>query len=261
MNNLLDDYALASPLRHHSNWLKLIIVAFGLLVGVSSSSPATPLFITLSMGFATVFFGKIPLKFYLKLVLLPLGFAAVGSIVILFFFGTGCEVFSFELLGYRLVANTEGVEMALLVVSRTVSGMSCVFFLALSTPMIELFAVVKRSRIPDSVIELSMLMYRYIFLFLDVAISIKDAQTIRLGYTSFRRSLYSIAMLASTLFIRSWEALHRNGLEMLRWKAHSLRYKATDQSARSGSRVGLCDTCNRAPAFYRGRRGHLMQTR
>ena len=204
MNNLLDDYALASPLRHHSNWLKLSIVAFGLLVGVSSSSPATPLFITLSMGFATVFFGKIPLKFYLKLVLLPLGFAAVGSIVILFFFGTGCEVFSFEMFGYRLVANAGGVEMALLVVSRTVSGMSCVFFLALSTPMIELFAIVKRSRIPDSVIELSMLIYHYIFLFLDVAMSIKDAQTIRLGYTNFRRSIYSIAMLASTLFIRSW---------------------------------------------------------
>ena len=205
MNNLLDDYALASPLRHHSNWFKLAIVAFGLLVGVSSPSPATPIFITLSMGFATIFFGKIPLKFYLKLVLLPLGFAATGSIVILFFFGTGGEVFSFEILGYRLVANTEGVEMALLVISRTVSGMSCVFFLALSTPMIELFAVVKRSGIPDSVVELSMLMYRYIFLFLDVAMSIKDAQTIRLGYTNFRRSVYSIAMLASTLFIRSWE--------------------------------------------------------
>ena len=160
MNNLLDDYALASPLRHHSNWLKLAIVAFGLLVGVSPPSPATPIFITLSMGFATIFFGKIPLKFYLKLVLLPLGFAATGSIVILFFFGTGGEVFSFEILGYRLVANTEGVEMALLVISRTVSGMSCVFFLALSTPMIELFAVVKRSGIPDSVVELSMLMYR-----------------------------------------------------------------------------------------------------
>ena len=205
MNNLLDDYALASPLRHHSNWLKLAIVAFGLLVGVSSPSPVTPIFITLSMGFATVFFGKIPLKFYLKLVLLPLGFAVTGSIVILFFFGTGCEVFSFEILGYRLVANAGGVEMALLVISRTVSGMSCVFFLALSTPMIELFAVVKRSGIPDSVVELSMLMYRYIFLFLDVAMSIKNAQTIRLGYTNFRRSFYSIAMLASTLFIRSWE--------------------------------------------------------
>ncbi len=35
--------------------------------------------------------------------------------------------------------------------------------------------------------------------------SIKHAQTVRLGYTNLRRSLYSVAMLASTLFIRSWE--------------------------------------------------------
>jgi len=95
--------------------------------------------------------------------------------------------------------------MAILVISRTLSGMSCIFFLALSTPVIELFAVLKRSGIPDSVIELSMLMYRYIFVFLEVSMSIKHAQTVRLGYTNLRRSFYSVAMLASTLFIRSYE--------------------------------------------------------
>lgn len=206
MRNLLDDYALASPLRHRNIWLKLSVVAFGLLIGVSSTtSPVTPLFITLSMSFATVFFGKTPLKFYLTLLLAPLTFAIAGSIVILFFFGSGSEVFSFEVFGYRLTANEGGLEMAVLVISRTLSGMSCMFFLALSTPMIDLFSVLKRSGIPDSVIELSMLIYRYIFLFLDVAICIKYAQTVRLGYTSIRRSLCSIAMLASTLFIRSLE--------------------------------------------------------
>ncbi len=205
MRNLLDDYALISPLRYRNIWLKLSVVAFGLIIGVSSVSPVTPLFIALSMGFATVFFGKTPPKFYLALLLAPLGFAIAGSIVILFFFGSGSEVFSFEVFGYRLTANAGGLEMAVLVISRTLGGMSCMFFLALSTPMIELFSVLKRSRIPDSVIELSMLIYRYIFLFLDVAICIKYAQTVRLGYTGLRRSLYSIAMLASTLFIRSYE--------------------------------------------------------
>lgn len=203
--NLLDDYALVSHLRYRNVWLKLTIVAFGLLVGVSSTSPATPLFIALSMGFATVYFGKTPLKFYLALLLIPMGFAITGSLVILFFFGSGSEVFSFEVFGYRLTANAGGLEMAILVISRTLGGMSCMFFLALSTPMIELFSVLKRSGIPDSVIELSMMMYRYIFVFLEVAMSIKHAQTVRLGYTNLRRSLYSVAMLASTLFIRSYE--------------------------------------------------------
>ena len=71
--------------------------------------------------------------------------------------------------------------------------------------MIELFAVFKASRLPESLIELTMLIYRYIFVFLEIAISIMYAQTIRLGYSNFRRSINSISMLISTLFIRSWE--------------------------------------------------------
>ena len=69
MSNILDDYALMSPLRHRNNRLKLAIVFFGLLVGVSSSSPITPFFIALCMGFTTVMLGRTPYKLYLKLLL------------------------------------------------------------------------------------------------------------------------------------------------------------------------------------------------
>ena len=205
MNNLLDDHALISPLRYRNNKLKLGIAAFGLFAGISSTSPAIPLFVAFCMGIATVFFGKVPLRFYLQLMLAPMGFALIGAIVILFFFGSGSEMFGFDIFGYRLGASSQGADMALHVISRTVGGMSCMFFIALSTPVVELFSVLKSTRIPDVVIELSMLMYRYIFVFLEVAMSIKYAQTVRLGYRDFKTSLSSMAMLASTLFIRSWE--------------------------------------------------------
>ena len=39
----------------------------------------------------------------------------------------------------------------------------------------------------------------------DPAIAIHNAQTIRQGYTSFRRSLNSMAMLGAMLFIRAWK--------------------------------------------------------
>jgi cobalt/nickel transport system permease protein len=205
MTTLLDDYALISPLRYRNNWLKLIIVAFGLLVGVSSSSPVAPILIALSMSFATVVLGKTPLKLYLKILIAPFGFAVTGAVVILFFFGSGSEIFSFNVFGYPFIANSEGVNMAALVISRTFGGMCCLFFLAFTTPMVELFAVLKKTRLPESFVELSMLIYRYIFVFLDVAMSIKYAQTIRLGYKDFKSSVYSFSMLVSTLFLRSWE--------------------------------------------------------
>lgn len=205
MTNILDDYALISPLRQQNNWLKLAIVLFGLLVGVSSTSPVPSLFIALCMSFTTIALGKAPLKLYLKLLLAPVGFAVVGILIIAFFSGSGQELLSFKFLGYPLSVRKDGLELALLVLARSISGMCCLYFLALTTPMIELFALLKASRLPESFIELSMLIYRYIFVFLDMALSIRYAQTVRLGYSSFSRSLHSLGMLGSTLFIRSWE--------------------------------------------------------
>jgi len=205
MNNILDDYALMSPLRHQNNWLKLAIVFFGLIVGVSCTSPIAPVFVTLCMSFTTIVFGGVSPRFYGKLLMAPIGFAAAGILIIAFFSGSGQELLSFKVIGYPFSMKADGLELALLVLSRSLSGICCLYFLALTTPMIELFAVFKASRLPESLIELTMLIYRYIFVFLEIAISIMYAQTIRLGYSNFRRSINSISMLTSTLFIRSWE--------------------------------------------------------
>jgi cobalt/nickel transport system permease protein len=202
---LLDDYALNSPLRDKSNRLKLALVAAALLVGVSSTSPVAPIFIALSMSLATIRLGKVPARFYAELATAPLGFALFGALIILFFFGSGPKVFSLELLGRSIGASAEGADLAVLVVSRTLSGMCCLFFLALTTPMVELFAVLKALRMPDSFVELSMMIYRYIFVFLDVAIRMRRAQTMRLGYDGFNSSIQSYSMMAGSLFLRTME--------------------------------------------------------
>ncbi len=105
MTNILDDYALMSPLRHINNWLKLAIVFFGLLVGVSSTSPIAPLFIALCMSFATVVLGRTPLKFYLKLLLAPAGFALTGVIIIAFFSGSGAGTVFLQTRGLSSCGN------------------------------------------------------------------------------------------------------------------------------------------------------------
>ncbi len=99
----------------------------------------------------------------------------------------------------------DGANLALLLVARTLGGMCSLFFIALTTPMIEIFAVLKALRIPESVIELSMMIYRYIFVFLDQAAMIHSAQLMRLGDGGARSALRSFSMLASVLFLRSWE--------------------------------------------------------
>lgn len=205
MANILDDYALNSPLREKNNWLKILITTFGIVVSISSYSPITPLLISLCMGIVIVYFGNVPPSSYLKILTVPAGFVLPTVIIISLFSSTGSELFGIEVFGQRLGIYVGGLNMGLLVLSRSIGGMSCLFFLSLSTPMIELFSVLKATRFPDSFIEIAMMMYRYIFVFMEVAMGIKYAQTVRLGYKDFRTSLRSIGMLATSLFIRAWE--------------------------------------------------------
>jgi len=66
-------------------------------------------------------------------------------------------------------------------------------------------------RLPPAVIDLSMLIYHFIFVLVGEVISIYNAQTIRHGYTSLKRSVHSLAMLGGMLFIRAW----RQGEELI----------------------------------------------
>ncbi|WP_319509000.1 cobalt ECF transporter T component CbiQ [uncultured Methanolobus sp.] len=205
MAHILDDYAVLSPLRYKNNWLKVVIVTFGILMGVSSNSPLVPFIIAICMSFATIYFGKIPASFYFKILGAPAGFVIISAIIIAFFFGEGAKIFSFDVFGLTLGVSQTGLNMAVLVLARTLGGMSCLFFLSLTTPMIELFSVLKATKLPDSFLEISMMMYRYIFVFLDVAMGVRYAQSVRLGYKDFRTSFRSMVMLGTNLFIRSWE--------------------------------------------------------
>ena len=68
--------------------------------------------------------------------------------------------------------------------------------------MIEIFSILSPSQAPDVILELSMLIYRYIFVLMDQAMMINSAQTTRLGHASLRGSFHSFSMLADWSFLR-----------------------------------------------------------
>ena len=168
-------------------------------------APIAPLFVAITMSLATLILAKIPGRIYVRLLLVPLSFALLSATVVAFMHGSGQTLFSVELNGLNLAIRDEGANLAALLIARTFGGMCSLFFIALTTPMIEIFAVLKSLRIPQSVIELSMMIYRYIFVFLDQAAMIHSAQLMRLGDAGTRNSINSFAMLSGVLFLRSWE--------------------------------------------------------
>ena len=219
MHNLLDDYAIGNALLETNARLKLFLGLGAILLCVSSTTPIAPLFVAITMSLVTLILAKIPGRIYVRLLLVPLSFALLSATVVAFMHGSGQTLFSVELDGLNLVIRDKGANLAALLIARTFGGMCSLFFIALTTPMIEIFAVLKSLRIPQSVIELSMMIYRYIFVFLDQAALIHSAQLMRLGDAGARNSINSFAMLSSVLFLRSWEQGERldrgHGLTLL----------------------------------------------
>ncbi len=211
MEQYLEGYAQASPLRDVDARLKLLAGTGAIIITLLAGSPWAPLFIAVTMSAVTLLVARIPARVYASLLLIPLSFAAFSVIVILFVTGRGEPLLTFHVAGISLVITTGSANLSLLLLARTFGGMCSLFFIALTTPMIEIFSTMQSLRLPQVVVDLSMLIYHFIFILIGEVIAIYNAQTIRHGYTSLKGSVRSLAMLGGMLFIRAW----RQGEELI----------------------------------------------
>lgn len=198
----LDGYAHSNELRNVNPYFKVLFAIITMLISLISTSPIIPLIIFLFFSFLILFEAKIPVKFYLKFLTVPLTFALITFIFMAIFFGFGQNIFHLGFLNLGITAD--GFNRALLVFARIMGGFSCLAFLALTTPMTDLFVILEKIKIPKIVVEITMLMYRYIFVFLDEAINMYHSQETRNGYSSLKKSYKSMGMLISNLFIKTW---------------------------------------------------------
>jgi cobalt/nickel transport system permease protein len=205
MELILDEYAQKNALIEINSPIKLLAGIGAIFICISSTSPIAPLMIAISMAFITVVLAKIPIRLYVSLLTIPVSFAIFSGLIILLTSGGGLVLLSGNIAGISLSVTTDSANLALMVITRTFGGMCSLFFIALTTPIIEVFAVMQQCRLPRGLLDLSMLIYHFIFILIGEAISIHTAQLLRHGYDSFKNSLHSFAMLGAMLFIRAWQ--------------------------------------------------------
>ncbi len=93
---------------------------------------------------------------------------------------------------------------------RILGGMSVLLFFSLTTPLPELMRAAHFFRCPSVLVELALIMYRYLFLMFDEAARIKNAQKSRLGYAGFANTLRSVSTLGGMLILRSYDRAERS---------------------------------------------------
>lgn len=200
--NFLDNYAHSNAIRNVNTYFKVLFGIITLIVSLVSTSPIVPLIIFICVSLIIVYKAEIPINFYLKFLTIPLTFASITLIYMAIFFGTGQHIFNFGFL--NLSVSADGFNLGFLVFSRIMGGFACMAFLGLTTPMTELFKVMENMKFPKILLEISMLMYRYIFVSMDEAVTMYHSQETRLGYSSIKKSYKSMGILIANIFIKTW---------------------------------------------------------
>lgn len=177
------------------------------------------------MSFLTVGIAKIPVRFYIKLLLAPLSFSLAGVLAILLSFSTASSlsldtVWQVSVGKWHVFILISDLQRAGTILSITMGAVTSLYFLVLTTPVYELSQLLQKWRVPTIIIELMELMYRFIFLFLSSAKQLYTAEQARLGYHSLAASFRSLGLLIvslfQSLFVRNEQltlAMHARNIE------------------------------------------------
>jgi len=201
-STLIDNIANYNKLRSVNPTLKVIFAISSLFVSIFSKNFIVPLLITIIMSFVIIFAAKIPKNIYGKLLAIPIFFGIITFLMMTFLFGTDIYT-SFDFFGITINLLKDGFSLGLLTFFKMLGGVSCTLFLALTTPFTELFYILKRSKMPKNMLEIAMMMYRYIFMLLEEALTMENSQKTRLGYKNLKTSYHSLGLLTGSLFIKA----------------------------------------------------------
>jgi cobalt/nickel transport system permease protein len=207
LEEILEDIAQKNGLRGVSPYLKLGAGLGAILLCLLSGSWVAPLAIAACLSIGILLLARVDPRTYGELFIAPLSFALMSVTVIVLLSGGGEAFWSWNVLPWLSLSVTRAsINEGVLVFSRVLGGMSALIFLAVTTPMTDLFGVMRRARVPEPVLDLAMMIYRAIFMILDQIVQTHQAQCMRLGYSSFRESIKSFSILCGAVFIGSWRA-------------------------------------------------------
>ena len=183
--------------------IKLGVSLFVLAMVLSYKGLAFPLLI-LGISLCLCIRMNIPLKVFLLRFSEPVFIASV-VILIKFLFSGQEAMFSVKMWGITITGHKDGLMDGLQIGSRILGAVSVVALLGFSTPFTEFMAGLSWLKVPKGIIEISLFAYRYIFVLLEDAMVIYNAQKNRLGYSNIKRGLSSFGTLTGSLTLKAFE--------------------------------------------------------
>lgn len=200
---VIDKLCYNSKLRYVNPGEKFIFSVSTLCLCVASRSVLIACLVFMMNGILTVKIGGIPFFRYCKLLRIPLAFLLLSTITIIVNFSkVPLNAFAIPVAGIYITGSYESLQFGIQLILTALAGVSCLYFLSLHTPMTDILDFLRKIHCPSLIIELMLLIYRFIFVLLEIASAMTISQHSRLGNKDLKTALLSFGALGSMLFIR-----------------------------------------------------------
>ena len=178
---VIDKLCYRSRLRYVNASEKFLYTVVTLVICVAGRSPAAAAAAFAANGILTVRKGGIPLSRYIRLLMVPLAFLILGSAAVIVNVSEApLDAFAFPVGDWYITGSRDSVRDGALLWAVALSAVSCLYFLSLNTTMTDILEVLRKLHVPALLIELMLLIYRFIFVLLETASAITTAQKSRL---------------------------------------------------------------------------------
>ncbi|MFH1859556.1 MAG: cobalt ECF transporter T component CbiQ [bacterium] len=193
--------------------IKLLVALATLIMVLSYKGFVLPLIVVLFCLFLCIKM-RIPLRVIILRFSEPI--FLVSIIILLKFFFSGQDVlFSLNIIGSEVTGYKDGLMDGLMIACRILGAVSIIVVMGFSMPFVEFAAGLSWMRVPQEFVEILMFAYRYIFVLLEDAMVIYNAQKNRLGYSNIRRGLGSFGTLTGSLILKAFEHSHHITVAMI----------------------------------------------
>lgn len=208
----IDYYTYISGMKNWNSSFKVVFALLSLIAVLVCDNIYVSVFSAVYMCFLICGAGKIPVMEYFRMVKIPLAFIFMSTVAILIQISgddsnaidiDGLFRLSILIGGIYFYASADSVILAVSVGLKAIGAVSCMYMLTLSTPVGSIISVLKKAHVPSLILELMHLIYRYIFIMLDVYNKQRDAAQSRLGYVDFKTSLRTFSATLSNLLVMS----------------------------------------------------------
>lgn len=200
----IDNCAYLNNIKDVNPLIKLGITFIGVIASMLTQNANIHILIMLFMTALILFIARVDMKLYIKCLKIPIIFLiiGIGLNLINISFENKDYIFNVNILGLYIGTTKFAVKSSLNILLRAMSCIISIYFLILTTPFNQLIIVLKKLHIPHTLIELMILIYRFIFIFIEEAEEIYKSQQLKFGYTNLKTSYNSMSLLIKTLFFR-----------------------------------------------------------